>query len=413
MPISNQEKVQIYSDLENYQGWNKGFTNIKSENEIDPKTELLDAINIDITDNGKLRLRKGLNRLFQGNVSSMFSFNGLLYGVLDDKFVSFDNSFNYSVIKENINYNLTMKYIELNNELYFSNGVDSGKININGNFEPWLIESPIDAPVLTVSTGGLLPKGRYIVAYSYKFGSYETSISPIQIIEITEDNSKIDISCRGYQYATDCVVYAQNGEMLYRIGYGFNYTFDNVNQIDGKIPKSEELRGFPVCNNICYHNGRIYGSINEFMFYTEPFDYRQYNPVSNTLNIDNTEILSIMEYLGGLIVCTKKGVYKIDGEINKSALVKLSSAIAVKNTEFEHETKKLFGILTNHGVMLFSDDGQVQNLSENLVDFSNYENGSSLFRMQDGIVSVVFSLDKTGEDTEYQSKGYKDNRIMY
>ena len=139
----------------------------------------------------------------------------------------------------------------------------------------------------------------------------------------------------------------------------------------------------------------------------------QYNPFKNTLNIDNSRVISILEYINGLIISTENGIYKLEGEIGKSSLNKISDAKTIENTEFYHETKQLFGILTNQGVIMFSNDGQVQNLSENIVDFSNYDSGSAMFKMQDGIQSVVFSLNKIGDDTQYQTNDYKNNRIVY
>lgn len=412
MPVSSNKTDPrtggVYSDLENFEGWNKGMNNIQRPNSIEPKNQLVDALNVDFDDKGKVRTRKGLvNRLTGDFDGGAYVFKDKLYLTKDNQLLRFnDYPLENPEFLENISQNTIMEFLENGENLYFSNGVENGIINKNGQLEKWGIDSPIISPVCIPSLGGSLPIGTYMIACSYLYGSYETGVSPIEIVNITENQSKITIQVPAYSMATSALIYAQMGDSLYLIKEGFNTTIDNLDNL-GKIPKAENTRAFPVVSNLSWYQGSIYGSLNNRVFYTNEFDLRQYNPLSNTFSVDNTTIRCIIGLTNSFIVATDNSIFKYSGNAPDFTVEKLFDVVMIPGTKFKHERKPINGFLTNSGVFTITNDGNVSNISESNIEFSeDYDSGSAMFRMQDGIISVVFSLNRVGSETEYVNKEY-------
>ena len=411
MPIS-RDRESVYGDLQVFNGWKGGITNLKRPSDIDQTNELLDAVNVDLSDSGKIRVRQGLTEEKSGEFSNLFSYKNVLYGLSNTNFVSFDNLFNETIILSNINKYKKMYYLEVNDELYFSNGEQSGKINKYGSYDIWSVESPLDKPAYLVEAGGLLPKGTYIIAYSYLYGTYETGISPIEVVKVNNDNSKITINTSANSISTGAIIYAQQGEVLYQIGSGYSVVFENTIQVSGKTVKSENSKSFPMCENLAYYKARIYGSFDSYLTFTDIFDYRQFNPTMNFVEIDGTKILSILPYASGLFIITENSIWKLEGDSYAFNKVLLENVKTIKGTEFKHERKQVNGILTTEGVILFAFDGKYQNVSETKIDFSKYESGSALFKMQDGIQSVIFSLVGKDLGSTYRDNNYENGKII-
>ena len=57
-------------------GWPLGVNNVAPETEL-PKGSLREALNVDLSDNGKPKRRKGFTQVYAGDVTSLYSANGL------------------------------------------------------------------------------------------------------------------------------------------------------------------------------------------------------------------------------------------------------------------------------------------------------------------------------------------------
>lgn len=414
MPISSNKTDPrtggIYSDLENFEGWTGGLNNIQRPNSVPPKTQLTDALNVDFDDLGKPRTRQKLESVKDGNFDGgMAEFQGKLYCTKDSSLIRYtDDTFTTSEFLFNITQpQRKMYFLSIGEKLYFSNGVDYGVFNQNETMDIWGIDSPILPPVAFATSGGLLPKGVYLIAHSYTYGSYETGVSPITSVNITEDNSKIVFSVPQGENAISANIYAQIGETLFLMKKGFSGEITDIVHDQGKLVKSEQSRKFPPLINLAWYKGRVFGTDGNKFYFTNEFDFRQYDPKYNSATVDNTEIKCLMALDDSLIIATQRAIYKYSGQPLKFNVEVLFEVSMIEGTEFKHERKPIQGFLTNAGVFTISSDGNVSNISENSVEFSdNYSDGSAVFRMQDGIISVLFSLKQVGEKSEYENESY-------
>ncbi len=411
MPITNrgrysQEANGKLSDLITLGKWKQGVVNRIDPYQV-PTDALLDALNLDIRSDGSVRTREGYTNVFSGVCHSITTFNNHMYMVKEKDFIRVDKNMNTEVLIANYT-SQKVNYVEVANELYFNSNGKTNKINKFGNVELWGIKSPTEQCTVVVGEegSGFLKKGKYLINYSYTYGKYETAIHPLSVsVDVPYDNFNIEASCIPSSQSTGANFYISplNGEELFFAKSGYTVTIDLFDKLS-VIPK-EHSDAIPPLNNLCFANGRIWGTIGSNIYFSNDRDYRQYNPMLY-IGIDGTEIIIFKAVDDGCYVVTEKATYflatKNPENTEGSQLVKIFEHSAIKGTLFELD--KTVGWLSTDGYILGNNQGQLQNLSGEKLDFSkNYTEGTAIKIKKDGIDKVVFSLKQSGEKTALQT----------
>jgi len=147
-------------------GFQRGMDNIHQDNELGSDTARR-IVNMDITDSGKLRMRKGRQRVLElGGAHSMWDDNaGNAYLVHDNKIKKFNADGTLTIIGTfNAGANRA-SFLALNGDIYVSCATASAIIR-NGALIPWGVEVPASAPALSLTTGQLTA-GAYHLAMTY------------------------------------------------------------------------------------------------------------------------------------------------------------------------------------------------------------------------------------------------------
>lgn len=411
MPFTNRGKFSPENngklgDLISLGNWKQGIVNRVSEFNI-PNDALLDALNVDIDNNGKIKRRKGYTKVISGSCHSLYTFGNYLYFVLDTNFVRMDKDANVETLINNYTTS-PVNYVEVANELYFSTKSQSNKINKFNNVELWSIKSPQIQCEVTVGAenSGSLKKGKYRINYSLSYGNYETGIYPIDnVVDVPYDNFSIDVKSVPTSESTSANFYisSTNGEELYFAQSGYEVNIDFYDGL-GNLPKLNS-EAFPSLDNLTFSNGRIFGTLGSNIYFTNDRDYRQYNPM-NYIGIDSTDIIILKAVDNGIYVVTELATYfltlKNPEDSENMQLVKLYNYSAIKGTLFEYQ--KNVGWLSTEGYMVGDNTGNLQNLTKDKIDFSkDYTDGTSLIIKKDGIHQVIFSLKQDGEKTTFQT----------
>lgn len=124
------------------------------------------AVNIDITDTGAIERRSGYSPALIGNLSGAFSTDSFdrLY-VVDDGALKRVNADMTTVTLRTGLADKPMFWEEVNESVYFTNGVDSGIITPGENVLPWAW--PVPAAPTLLATAGDQPAGMYQVLCSF------------------------------------------------------------------------------------------------------------------------------------------------------------------------------------------------------------------------------------------------------
>lgn len=419
MPYTNKRKFDPeqngkYSDLKDLGPFDKGINNRKNAYSLDTD-ELLDAVNVDIDNQGKIRRRQGYTKLVTGDSNSVFGFKGLGYVVINGTLKRFDPVANtYTDIANGLT--SPISYVVVNNEIYWSDGISrQGKINLYGNPEEWAIASPKASPVVTMLPNqGALQAGRYSISYTYLYGNYETGGSPEYVVDVPVNNFAFQVTASGSEQATGANIYITplNAQEPLFFASGNTATITNVNNLGHKMFKRVH-DAFPPCQNLGFSNGRIFGTSGTNLYWTsaEAADYRQYHTQKGWLNIDNSNIQIAIPMRGGVYIATEYFTYFLEGT-NPDEWDKQHSKFpftGIAGTGFQDEDKQVCGWLAPSGYITADEHGNVTNNTVDTIDFpKGYRQGASLFRKQKTIKQVIFSMQNKEGTTTFNSQGYDE-----
>lgn len=131
-----------------------GLNNHDRESAL-PDGSLREVVNLDITRDGGLLARQGLRKVIDGDFHSFYGHPARYYAlaVQAGNLVRFDGS--TATILRSVHPTARMSYATLNNEVFFSNGHEQGRVTANGSLSIWGLPTP-PPPVCTVvaDTGG-------------------------------------------------------------------------------------------------------------------------------------------------------------------------------------------------------------------------------------------------------------------
>ncbi len=124
------------------------------------------ADNIDITDTGAIVRRDGYTKTFDGDVSAAFcTFDFARMYVVDGGALKRVYDDMTTVTLATGLQALPMQWAEINDQVFYTNGVDSGVITAMGDVLPWAW--PVPGPVSCAAAAGSLDPGVYQVTCTY------------------------------------------------------------------------------------------------------------------------------------------------------------------------------------------------------------------------------------------------------
>jgi hypothetical protein len=127
---------------------------------------LIKAQNVDINSAGRVVTREGYSSVETGTFSSIYSTQDFsrMFVVKDFALMERMGDGSYRLLMDDID-DSRMYWAELNGDVYFNNGVDSGIIKKDGSVIELMIQTP-QAPNLSIGSG-ILPAGQYRVCCTF------------------------------------------------------------------------------------------------------------------------------------------------------------------------------------------------------------------------------------------------------
>lgn len=389
-------------------GWKRGMDNIHDAAELayDQQGEvtldaLRDAVNVDILDTGMIRRRKGRTKLISGNCHSVWSEDGILLMVKDNNLVLVKPDYSTTTIKAGIGPRV-VQYAQVNGEVYYSNGVVSGKV-VNGVNVEWGVEIPKTAPTPSSVSGSLFP-GRYQVACTYiNIYGEEGGGSAARSINIS-DGSGISISTPAASSVETmkCRVYmtSQNGEVFYLVGEttpGSTITISSAPEYT--IPMSTQFMTKMLPGDLIeYYRGRMYSAVGNILWYSQPYTYGLLNPLSNYI-VYPSEITILKAVRDGMYLAADKTYFLSGSGGADFDQMDIFDEGAAKYSASNIPNAKDILWYSKRGIMLGSEGGQIVNLQDGRVRPDPVETGVTLYREQDSITQVL----GVGKDAPYRS----------
>jgi hypothetical protein len=320
--------AQQAEDPYTVEGWPLGINNLLPDYSL-PKEALRDGINIDIFDSGKIQLRKGSTK--KVSLIGAHSFwsdpknprPDISYYVAGTTLYSLkvvSGVLTSAAIATGLSAGRKVAYLFLNGDVFWSNGVISGRIH-NGVNGPWGLETPANLPILTANVAGSLFPGVYQVALTYRNAlGEESGTGPAQTINVPAGGSivltgmPIPINTQITQICVYCT--PANGEALHKVAVipsnSSTYTISTLANAT-TILRTQFLQPMPAGDRIAHLNGIIFVASGSVVYFSEPLRYGLCNLNENFYSYpqDVDEILAVPDEAGlrpqeGLYVCADR-----------------------------------------------------------------------------------------------------------
>lgn len=402
-----------------YDSFNKGLNNLDRYYDL-PQDEmggfLRDATNVDISRTGNLKRRSGYIRLNTlSDAHSGYSDGKYLYHVDLRGLVRTDpTTLAGTTIDPNINTSQRMDYVSTNYGIYYSNGVDIGKI-VDGAAYPAWTNNPSAQPTLSAGGGGQLREGKYqvLITASSRFGE-ESGAYRASLVDVSENGLITLTNLPADPNYTFINIYLtpHNGDVLYlqaSIPNGVD-TYYISRWRDGKQLDTQFMETMTPGNLLAFFNGRLYVSEGRHLWFSDYMRPGLYNRMDNYFLLeDDITILGAVE--DGLYVVAGEKTYFLKGN-TPGDLEHLDKHISrgVKGTGIEVDsqlfrlefptTNKAYYWWSDHGAMLGLSGGIILPLTEDKYDSGDWKEGATLLKETEGVRKLISSVTGNGIESK-------------
>lgn len=378
-----------------------GMNNMKIEEGLlqDSKVEPRIVLNADVTDQGRIVKRAGRtlflsltnpHSLWAGKLAMLCIASGYLYRL--------DQGVANQICAVN-DPDGSMDYTDIEDKVYLSNRHWNGIFNPTTNIvSNWGLTLP-EQPILSLTSGNL-SAGTYSVCFTVLNGGELSGNGPIAAITVGE-NTGITISNR----SADDIVWITDPD---------GKTFHPAGQVDviTATPASvEPLPSFlcalpPFMEYLAYHFGRVWGSRDSTLYYSEPFHPEWFKTTFDRFEFKRN-ITLIAKVPTGIFVGCEDATYFLQGtephkmeqkEVGKGAIagtLKYCNNLPELSDILSPAEKVYVSVpiwLSQEGIVIGNASGRLFNLTQQKIRFVPGKKGASLHRMRDGRFQFLTSF---------------------
>ena len=360
-----------------------------------------DALNVYFSNSGRVSRAAGLTSVTNllAGAHSLWSDTGRTLCVDTGELRRIDNFTTFATTKlADLVHNGPMSYAGFNGELWYSNGLDSGRLSSTNEVSPWSMATPAN-PVLSAIAGTREP-GRYHAAISYTNASGEESgCTPSVAIELAAPGGIRIALPVGAIGATHIKVYASycNGDVLSRyttVPVGTSYVeITAPTAFTGAAPSTQYLQPLPA-GQLAFFNGRLLSWKGNTLYYSEPWNFGLYDPRKNYIQFEK-DISVVAPNQHGVYIAADITRWFVGADIAApETILDVLPCGAVPRSAFTHPDKPLVGWLSHKGVVLCDSQGQIQGVQDKALsqDYSTVSGAVCTVRQTEGVDYIWVSL---------------------
>lgn len=279
--------------------WEQGANNIAARDRL-PAGTYRQAINLDPTAGGKLEMRCGFERVYQGaDVRGAFGIGEQVVIADGDTLKAYDTATGSVTELAAINSAGGVSGVEMNGQLFLGTPNESYRLQ-GGVLKPWAIAEP----VFTVTTvAGSLPAGIYKVAVTaIGVDGEESGVVPqiirlngLQALRVSSTDPR-DLNL----YASPC-----DAETLYSQGRLRAATTIGVVADDAATLTTAFMVPMPYCEELVAFRGVLIGRIGREVYATNPFQPHLVDPARGFFQY-GTDVTMLAKTDGGIYIGADK-----------------------------------------------------------------------------------------------------------
>lgn len=297
----------------------KGLNNVSDPMRLGMEW-LVQADNVDVTDQGALRKREGYALAQAGNFSSAFSTADFsrMYVSVDGYICNFAGVPIYGLISSD-----PLFWCEINRQVMFNNGIDSGIIMPDDTILPWRWSGPATPAVAAIT--GNLPAGTYQVRCTTVLeDGRETGASDAAEITLTEGQA---LQVSGIRLDTNTYISPADSD-VYQLAFSGDgaFVWNSTPDALGRDLLNNLLDPLPTGADIIQAwKGRIYaaeymaGSAQTVVWFSEPLGFHLFNQDANFIIVPG-RVTMLAPHDSALLIGTDTKIFAYDvKELNQLA----------------------------------------------------------------------------------------------
>jgi len=401
--------------------WPKGINN-SSRDYVLPKDAALDALNVDVTDEGHIVRRSGYSQTQAiDNGHSLRTLGGKTFIGLGTSLgvITAMNPLVVTTLRTSMDLR-PVSYAERGGEVWWSNGVQSGRCNADNTDHPWVPPTPAD--IVTVFSGaGTLPAGVYRIAITQAMNDGEESVASAIYAYTLASAGSIVVTLPAASSGVDafnvyCTVADGKVLQMYSAVAAATASVSITDNPTGRNLRDRAfLQPMPPGDAMCFHGGRLLVMAGEFIYYSQPYDYGVYDPAQNYLVLGATgSLMASVE--SGLFVVADRTWFYAGADIASAEPAERLPFGAAAGTVFQHpiSTSPTVGWYSDEGIVLGALDGSVT-LPQRSAGFIGpvAASGAAWVRQRNGTSHVVISLDDSSAYNKQVSPDFTAARFRY
>lgn len=412
--------------------WPSGVDNVHDIRELQsrttngfPQAALRAAVNVDLTPEGRPRLRKGYEQRAAGYAHSLWSPDSAKFAFLVKDSVLSRMTLNgdTEVLDEigTVHATRRMVYAEIAGRVFGSNGL--ARWSYEDGLRPWGVEAPGLPTVAPAGFGGL-DAGTYkvIVTFIDRSGE-ESGCRESATVTLTEGQG-IALSLIPQPSSADVLtvrlyVSRPNGDVMYAcrdlpVGIS-SYVLARADVTDtGKPLETQFCERVPACKILFAFRGRLYFAIGSRLFYTLPLRYGLYKPSETYLPMPHpiTDAVATNE---AIYVGTERETVRLAGDDPK-AMERRSvdgyGMVAGTATRLVRGDDVSAVWWSKNGVLFRAGSDGVTALTRNRIALPEFQFGAVLHREMDGFSQIVSTLRGAGARNSFTARDRFDAQVV-
>jgi hypothetical protein len=376
----------------------KGIDNRALQHSV-PDDRLRNLVNCDVDNSGRVRSRKGYERVYDGtNTNSLYNCALGTFFWEDGSLKLLNSDRSATTLRTGLASPLCYEFAD--GKVFFSDGTLIGLIDENLEAHPWGISAPAAPSVVGVP--GTLAAGAYIVfTVGVSATGEESSPSePVAFSLSSEGGLAVSVGLVPGAASVDVYVTSANGEVGYKQastvsgGIGYVYVYDSSGRERVPIYSTP----MPGCSIIHYYRGRIYGAAGSVLWYSEPYAYGRVMRQTNFFQFP-AEISIVISVPDGIYLVADRHYFMAGNDVTTFEAVRGWPYKAIKGTAVSIPNSRDVMWMSERGVVRASLGASIKNLQEDHVAVDLGTEGCAMFREQDGLRQYVATYTPTGYST--------------
>lgn len=385
MPVANPLNAAVYGPFTD------GVNNRLSDEQLGP-TMLRQAVNCALSNTGHLSLRDGYTLVkARSNAHSLHADSSGVYYVDGETLYSYNPATGTeSALRTGMTLDAPMAAINVNGDVYWSNGHQRGKI-VAGVLKDWGVEIPSGIPTVATSGAGMLDAGRREVLCTFvnslgeesgaglSAGVTLTGSAGVLVSNLPQPTSAEIVSINVYMTPA-------NGGVFYRAAsVAVGVTSVSVTSLAPSIELATQFLTPPMPGTVlAYVAGRMYIASGNIVWYTEPFTYGRIRPSRNFMMFP-APVTLMAGVQDGLYIAADKTYFLSGTDPNAAALtVVLPYGAAFGSLAPIPIMPNTWTWRGDRDQVMASNGGQVKNLQQDDLALAPCSTGASLFYEIDG-----------------------------